>query len=1331
MSSTGSNTVGIADINQDFEGTPVRGDEKPRLVPIANGEKSSRPTRQQEAVFSQLTDLIGGKRSAISEPVLHAPSLYRFRPVYDEKRELEHRAMNPLNGFEMVAKASGVNLYEAYPYPFTNYRTVDRALQVGVDFKGLSQGEVRIEPTPSSFRTNMNGLERVHGDNLVEWWENKPVGVEHGYLIQMPLDQKQTHADIRIELEFETPFAAEGDLNGEALVFKTDDGQRAMTYDKLLVTDAGGKELEARMEYGSISDGVDGYSRVELTLVVETNGAQYPILVDPLITSQLVADINSVIEGVEEDSAAVIGDKLLFSAFSERSGFELWVSDGSESGTKLLKDLYPGRSSSFPMEFFSTDSKAFFTAYSDGKPNLLCSDGTELGTVVFAESSMDSKTSGFVQMDLLEERLYYLDYQFNDGNYSAGFWLSDGTPQGTELIGEFDWNDQNPSWNPPVLVKVGDLVFFSAPVADGSEFVESLWCFDINSPKETLLNLGIDNGFMEPNELTPLEDRLIFSAHSEATGKELWISDGTVDGTRLLKDIIDGSYSGSPRKFAAFDDRLFFVAQDGVDPWLKLWATDGTEGGTQIVSEVRIALGSAYSEQFFVAGGFLYFPAIDWTDETDFGIELWRSDGTQLGTTIVRDIYEGGNSSHPELLLAVGDQLYFRAIGTVDSNEIGIELWKSDAAGATLVKDLHEGEGNSFSEKFLELGGELYFMAKSFTESGGSKYGLWKSIESSEGVVPLSTIDTRFESASLAGREFGTKFVKANGDAFVFLGVDGEGPGLWLFENENHVFSKISDLNIRTRWMASQVELIRLGNEILFTGYTDGEGGELWKTDGSALGTELVKDIFLGSEGSLPQHPVELNGVAYFIAQGSNGIEDFGFELWKSDGTEEGTVMVKDIWPGEVGGVDPRELIAWNDDLYFFASTEDYGHELWKSDGIEAGTVLVKDIFLGTLGSNGNLRDIAEFDGKLFFSATGHDGSTTAGQELWSTDGTENGTVIVKDINPGEMGSTPRHLTTVADALYFSASGPDGVGDPLGVELWKSDGTETGTVLVKDISLGSGDSYPEWLFEYGGELLFAAEGYDGVEYSGQELWKSDGTAGGTEMVKDISPGNVNSFPSRFIELNGTVFFSARHIDGDDSFGNELWRTDGTTDGTYLVRDIKSGESSSDPYGFNVVGGAIYFSAENDLQGRELWKTDGTSGGTVLVEDLNFGLNYSEPNYLGSIGSMYYYSASNGQSGAELRVLDTTPRALPPLPELQSFRLDDGQFEIRYLTENGFVYQIERAFLLSPQIWEGVGPVVFGDGEVVEYTADPRFEWDRFFYRVAVAWPQPTLEELQP
>ena len=136
------------------------------------------------------------------------------------------------------------------------------------------------------------------------------------------------------------------------------------------------------------------------------------------------------------------------------------------------------------------------------------------------------------------------------------------------------------------------------------------------------------------------------------------------------------------------------------------------------------------------------------------------------------------------------------------------------------------------------------------------------------------------------------------------------------------------------------------------------------------------------------------------------------------------------------------------------------------------------------------------------------------------------------------------------------------------------------SVEMVNIRSGSGGSYPSYLTAVGNTLYFSAS--DGT--NGNELWKSDGTSTGTVMVKDIRSGSSSSDPDEFIAVGNTLYFSA--TDGNN--GYELWKSDGTASGTVMVKDIYSGSSSSDPQYLTAVGNTLYFVADDGTNGNELF-----------------------------------------------------------------------------------------------------------------------------------------------
>ena len=226
-------------------------------------------------------------------------------------------------------------------------------------------------------------------------------------------------------------------------------------------------------------------------------------------------------------------------------------------------------------------------------------------------------------------------------------------------------------------------------------------------------------------------------------------------------------------------------------------------------------------------------------------------------------------------------------------------------------------------------------------------------------------------------------------------------------------------------------------------------------------------------------------------------------------------------------GSEPRRAVRVGSGAFFVASTPQTGTELWKTDGTAQGTALVKDIAPGPdppgpLFFDIGPRSLVDVNGTLFFAAS----DQTRGFELWRSDGTEAGTLRVKDIRPGPDASNASTLVAVNGTLFFSAD--DGVA---GRELWKSDGTEQGTRRVKDIAPGPESSFPDELREIDGSLVLRA-----CDDHGCETWTSDGSAAGTRRLADVEPGPVGSNPLAYTPSGALVYFAAQ----TEATGYELW-----------------------------------------------------------------------------------------------------------------------------------------------------------------------------------------------
>ena len=409
--------------------------------------------------------------------------------------------------------------------------------------------------------------------------------------------------------------------------------------------------------------------------------------------------------------------------------------------------------------------------------------------------------------------------------------------------------------------------------------------------------------------------------------------------------------------------------------------------------------------------------------------------------------------------------------------------------------------------------------------------------------------------------------------------------------------------------------VLRTKKWIYFQATTVKYGDELWKSDGTKWGTKLVKDIVPGPGVSDPEDIVSTAPRTTFFRAWD---KKHGEELWKTDGTEKGTKLIKDINPdlppgarcdqGECGipkgWSHPDTVTVMGKQVFFAADDGKHGVELWKSDGTEKGTTLVKDI--NTVKGNSNPNDkgdaltrSAEVEklfvvGKtLYFRAS--DGKH--GVELWKSDGTNKGTRLVKDINPAApapintackdrkscVGSswvddiTVVGKTAAGRRIYFTAT--DG---KRGLELWKSDGTNKGTKLVRSINLSSAREASDIsnLVALRKRLYFRAN--DGKH--GVELWKSDGTRSGTTLVKDINPGKADSDPDSLTAFKGRLLFSA----DDGVHGYEMWRSNGTKANTGLLINLEPGAGGSEPGELTISGPLLYFAASTPSAGEELW-----------------------------------------------------------------------------------------------------------------------------------------------
>lgn len=875
-----------------------------------------------------------------------------------------------------------------------------------------------------------------------------------------------------------------------------------------------------------------------------------------------------------------------------------------------LTNFHSGPVSSGPGGFTELNGAVYFGLTSE-KGGLWKSDGTEQGTVLVKDIKVD-----VYSLQRVGDLLYFTAY---DEYFNRALWKSDGSAAGTVVVKE----------NLAVqskFVAIGDTIFFGAyePVygtelwksdgtSEGTELVadlaagaEGIFPQDLTALNGKLYFTGYDFGLFSnvlfqsdgtsegtakqmgapqsPYSLRGAQDTLYFIAYDEQHGEELWrFGPGNAQPT-LVVDINPGTDSANIGQMTVHNGRLFFRAENGVNGQ-ELWQSDGTATNTKMVADIESGIDGSNPFSLTSLNDLLYFSA----STANLGVELWKSDGTATGTVLVSDILPGPASSEPIELTTMAGELYFLA----RNDQFASDLWKSDGTAAGTIR-LYENLNSSFSfgaSLLYAADGTLYF--SNYDESHGAE--LWRSDGTPAGTQFVKDLDFNHWGAVI------DQFVRVKNRLYYILYSNKPAsvgqPQLWMRVGTDSEAMFVQQL--------LYIEQMRSVENDLYIAGTDATGSALWKHDGSTGALELMRRF----EASLPANLTPLGNQLFFIASDefSSDPENSGvpiYDIWRTDGTADGTVRLTQGVPALFGGAASAVFAG----SFFVAG----GNEIWVTDGTPAGTRHFAPVGLaegvsqfisasnslyftgsqdvwqtnGVLEGTHKLSHTEELPflsnrvavGNSFYVITYSEENKT---QLWYSDGVSKNLVQLTDVEapPRNFGNYYNLLQPVGEQLFFTVNSA-----ATGVEIWKSNGEPEGTTLVKDIAppeLGKvAWSYPSPLFEFGNLLFFGA--HDGVH--GKELWQSDGSADGTFMVKDIYPGILSSAPEQFVSKGNIFFFTAI----DAAHGRELWQSDGTTTGTQLVTDLYPGFASSQPFSQLIFDNTLYFTADNGLDGRQLF-----------------------------------------------------------------------------------------------------------------------------------------------
>lgn len=760
----------------------------------------------------------------------------------------------------------------------------------------------------------------------------------------------------------------------------------------------------------------------------------------------------------------------------------------------------------------------------------------------------------------------------------------------------------SPSSNPERLVHVNGRTFFAGTDQAGQE----PWITDgTNAGTYRIADIGLGAGASVPDGFAALPDgRVVFAAY-DYSDREPWISDGTAAGTIRLRDVKPGTASSLPGPFVSFAGAVYFLADDGVHG-RELWRTDGTEAGTTLVKDIFPvpASSAAPTAEIRAAGGSLYFgihllgtgvvlaksdgtaagtsivkalnaepfglvdQMIDFSGVLLFrakhptlGSELWRSDGTSAGTFVITDLNAGGASSLPSGLFEVGGKVVFAATAP----NVGRELFITDgtAAGTTLLADLNPNP-SLFDKSSDPIG---LGVVNSRLVLSAYQPGIGRELFATDGTAAgTSRIGDLWSGSSWSSPSGGALL---NGKLY-FAANDGVA-GIELFETDGTIggTQRISDLAPGFDGFPIE-QITTAGSLVLFTKNDGIHGEELFASDGTPGNTGLVKDIFEASlsTGSDPTELTRVGDRMFFVANPSVS----GSALYSTDGTTAGTAVVvsASTTPAVSSFI---TLTPFRDGMFFFGASAFEGIAPYFTDGTTAGTVKLATT------SSCFVSDVAVLGDLVFFQAI--DG-TTFDVHQYVSDGTVAGTVALTSFDPF-IGADA--IEALGDEVLISGFWPGA-----GMELLATDGTDAGTRLVKDIHAGPQDSFVFSIVRAGSKVYFRA--LDGIH--GEELWVSDGTDAGTSMIVDLAPGPTSSSIFSLVPLGDHLVFDTFDV----ANGHRVFLTDGTAAGTTTILTLPPGHSVAS--GFTGNDEVLLFTVHDGSGTPQLWRTDGSSAGTFLV-----------------------------------------------------------------------------------------------------------------------------------
>lgn len=702
---------------------------------------------------------------------------------------------------------------------------------------------------------------------------------------------------------------------------------------------------------------------------------------------------------------------------------------------------------------------------------------------------------------------------------------------------------------------------------------------DINTNQDSSSLQGLMQGFHSSSNVG------YYSYSTPETGYEVWRTDGTPAGTQLLKDIEPGAGDSFPNTFFEFQGNTYFIA--AVNGSNLLWRTDGTEVGTYPISTI-------FSNQVLALGDHIYYT----NSQPETGVELWRSDGTIQGSSLLLDFSAGEISTNPAFMFEANDKLVLAGI----VNDVQ-RLLVYDPTSAVPAFDVLSSQ---FTPVTRETAIGSSFLIGGIDSNNGFGYWMVDGIPSNTAPVVLAGTSQKLLGVT---------------NGFAIFQYD-------IGENRQIVsYAPIGSVSI----------LANIPNTTFLYPFQDMIDGTLAISIQNALTNEyqvILTDGFSATSVSLPSgiaipfgDSPAFNGSWYFnadlngfrnlwrLSEATSAVEQFDFDAvlfsnikvttqglyWTVDSGAESHLKFS---PDGIGRLTSPSTFAPGYGVANFGEVN--GHVVFAgigTDGLALRTLTgPNDTPISPLRAGATIGSLAQFfgttatfQGRRYFFA---DSDNDTYFELWRTDGTEAGTILITIEN---FGFNTRLIAT--DSRVYVVSGTSSTVTLHGVNDAPGDhGTQfLGTLLTDSPA-------PNFLVSLGNKLVYSDDK--------NQLWVSDGTFGGKQLIKVFNSG-IDAQPHSPVVVGNTVYFTAR----DELSREQLWKSDGTFEGTQVVA---TGDGAS-WYHVATDGKSIYWASSSP--DYSIWRSDdGLQTRTKIADTTVHGLAARD-------GFLYYSRIlNNGQVG---------------------------------------------------------------------------------------------------